>query len=237
MNLKEHYNKLYQDSIQEIQSDSYQVDKLIDSDNDKRFGITLLLRPDNSVMVNIQQFLSEIRVIEPNQFFYRDSDLHVTVMSIISCYDGFNLNQIRIEDYVETIKKSIMGIDCFKIEFRGLTASPSCLMIQGFLENNALNQIRDNLRVNFNDTGLQQSMDKRYAIQTAHSTILRLKHQLSNKELFLKKVNEFRDIHFGTFEVDKLELVFNDWYQRKEYVKTLYQFKLKYKRSLTRGHI
>ena len=237
MNLKEHYNKLYQDSIQEIQSDSYQVDKLIDSDNDKRFGITLLLRPDNSVMVNIQQFLSEIRVIEPNQFFYRDSDLHVTVMSIISCYDGFNLNQIRIEDYVETIKKSIMGIDCFKIEFRGLTASPSCLMIQGFLENNALNQIRDNLRVNFNDTGLQQSMDKRYAIQTAHSTILRLKHQLSNKELFLKKVNEFRDIHFGTFEVDKLELVFNDWYQRKEYVKTLYQFKLTYKRILTRGHI
>ena len=127
MNLKEHYNKLYQDSIQEIQSDSYQVDKLIDSDNDKRFGITLLLRPDNSVMVNIQQFLSEIRVIEPNQFFYRDSDLHVTVMSIISCYDGFNLNQIRIEDYVETIKKSIMGIDCFKIEFRGLTASPIIL--------------------------------------------------------------------------------------------------------------
>ncbi|MDA3816702.1 MAG: mutarotase [Prolixibacteraceae bacterium] len=227
MDLKEHYNKLYQASIQKIQSDSYEVDKLIDSNNDKRFGITLLLRPDNSVKVNIQKFLSEIKVIEPNQYFYRDSDLHVTVMSIISCYDGFNLNQIRFEDYVETIKKSVMGISCFKIEFRGLTASPSCLMIQGFLENNTLNQIRDNLRVDFKDTGLEQTMDKRYAIQTAHSTIFRLKEKFENKEKFLDIMEEYRDYNFGKFKVDSLELVFNDWYQRKEYVKTLHKFRLK----------
>lgn len=227
MNLKEHYDKLYQDSIQKIQSDSYQVDKLIDSDSDKRFGITLLLRPDNSVKANIQKFLSEIRSIEPNQYFYRDSDLHVTVMSIISCYDGFNLSQIRIEDYVETIKKSIRNISCFNIEFRGLTASPSCLMVQGFLENNTLNQIRDNLRVDFKDTGLEQSMDKRYAIQTAHSTIFRLKEKIDNKESFLDIVEKYRDYYFGTFVVDSLELVFNDWYQRKEYVKKLYLFELK----------
>ncbi|HNX54390.1 MAG TPA: mutarotase [Prolixibacteraceae bacterium] len=227
MNLKEHYTKLYQDSIQKIQSDSYHVDKLIESDSDKRFGITLLLRPDNSVKANIQKFLSEIRSIEPNQYYYRDSDLHVTVMSIISCYDGFNLSQIRIEDYVDTIKKSIRRVSCFNIEFRGLTASPSCLMVQGFLENNTLNQIRDNLRVDFKDTGLEQSMDKRYAIQTAHSTIFRLKEKVENKEAFLDIVEKYRDYYFGTFIVDSLELVFNDWYQRKEYVKKLYLFELK----------
>ena len=226
MDLKEHYNKLYQDSIKKIKSDSYQVDKLIDSDNDKRFGITLLLRPDNSVKVNIQKFLSEIKVIEPHQYFYRDSDLHVTVMSIISCYDGFNLSQIRIKDYVETIKKSIMGVSCFNIEFKGLTASPSCLMVQGFPENNSLTQIRDSLRVDFKETGLEQSMDKRYAIQTAHSTIFRLKEDIENKESFLDTLEKYRDYYFGTSAVDSLELVFNDWYHRKEYVKELYRFEL-----------
>ena len=226
MDLKEHYNKLYQDSIKKIKSDSYQVDKLIDSDNDKRFGITLLLRPDNSVKVNIQKFLSEIKVIEPHQYFYRDSDLHVTVMSIISCYDGFNLSQIRIKDYVETIKKSIMGVSCFNIEFKGLTASPSCLMVQGFPENNSLTQIRDSLRVDFKETGLEQSMDKRYAIQTAHSTIFRLKEDIENKESFLDTLEKYRDYYFGAFTVNSLELVFNDWYHRKEYVKELYRFEL-----------
>ena len=227
MNITEHYNNLYQDSIQKIQSDSYQVDNLIDSDNDNRFGITLLLRPDNSVKTNIQKFLSDIRTIEPNQYFYPDSDLHVTVMSIISCYDGFNLNQIKIDDYVDTIKKSISGFSSFNIKFKGLTASSSCLMIRGFLENDSLNQVRDNLRVDFRDTDLEQSIDKRYAIQTAHSTIFRLRYQLSNKVNFLEKVNEYRDFYFGTFKVDTLELVFNDWYQRNEYVKTLYKFRLK----------
>lgn len=101
MNLKEHHNKLYQDSIQKTQLDSDQVDLLIDSDNDKRFGITLVLRSDNPVKVNIQRFLSARRAVESNQYFYPDSDLHVRVMSIISCYDGFNLSQIRFDDYVE----------------------------------------------------------------------------------------------------------------------------------------
>lgn len=227
MKLKEHYNKLYQNSIHEIQSDSYQVDKLIDSDNDKRYGITLLLRPDSSTKANIQKFLSEIKSIEPNQYFYPNSDLHVTIMSIISCYDGFNLGQITVKKYIDTIKKSIKGISCFNIEFRGLTASPSCLMVQGFLEDDTLNQIRNNLRVNFKNTDLEQSMDKRYTIQTAHSTIFRLKEKFDNKEKFLEIVKRYRDYYFGTFKVDALELVFNDWYQRKKYVNKLYRFELK----------
>lgn len=226
MNLKEHYNTLYQESIQKIQSDVYEVDKLIDSDSDKRFGITLLLRPDNSVRSTIQKFLSEVSLIEPKQYFYPDSDLHVTVMSIISCYDGFNLKQITIKDYVDTIKESLMSMNSFKINFRGLTASPSCLMVQGFLEDDTLNQIRDKLRISFKNSDLEQSMDKRYAIQTAHSTIFRLKKKFKNKESFLEIVDEYRDYDFGTFNVNSLELVYNDWYQRKEFVKKIHLFEL-----------
>lgn len=227
MNIKEHYNKLYQDSLKKIQSDSYEIDKLIDSKNDKRYGITLLLRPDKLVRTNIQKFLSKIKKVEPKQYFYRDSDIHLTVMSIISCYNGFDLNQIRVDDYVSVIKKSINEISSFNIEFKGLTLSPSCLMIQGFLESDTLNQIRDNLRTNFKSIELEQSIDKRYAIQTAHSTIFRLKEKLQNKESFLNIVEEYRDYNFGTYKVHSLELVFNDWYQRKEYVKTLCEFRLK----------
>ena len=206
--------------------DCYQPDQLIDSNEDKRLGITLLLRPNSSVNKNIQKALSEIRSVEPDQYYYPDTDLHVTVMSIISCYDGFNLNQIRIDDYVDTIKKSLNGLRRFKIEFKGITASPSCLMVQGFLKDNTLNLIRDNLRGNFKNTNLVQSLDKRYTIHTAHSTIVRLKQALTNKEEFLNKVNEFRDFYFGSFEVNTLELVYNDWYHRKDRVKALYQFRL-----------
>ena len=227
MKLKEHYTQLYKESILKIQSDNYQIDELIDSTADKRFGITLVLRPDNKVKKEIQKLLTKLKITEPNQYFYRDSDLHVTVMSIISCYDGFSLDQINIEDYVTIIQNSINGLNRFDIEFKGLTASPSCLMIQGFLKDNTLNQLRNNLRENFKNSGLEQSMDKRYTIQTAHSTIFRLKEKLTNKEAFLNDIEEYRDYDFGTFSVESLDFVFNDWYQREEYVKTIFCFELK----------
>lgn len=226
MNLVEHYNNLYNDSIQKIEADLYTVDKLIDASNDNRRGISLLIRPEEFVKNEIQLFLEKLKLIEPTQYYYRYSDIHITVMSIISCYSSFNLKQINIDDYIDVIRRSIENLNSFEIEFRGITASPSCVMIQGFLSDNTLNSIRDNLRCNFDKTSLEQSLDKRYSIHTAHSTIVRLRNRLANKSEFIKTLNDYRNYYFGTFTVSSLELVFNDWYQRIENVKTLYQFNL-----------
>lgn len=227
MSLIEHYDRLYTNSLQKIRSNDYQIDEQIEAPSDNRYGITLLIRPDNSVKKEIQKYLNKLKVIEPRQYFYPNSDIHVTVMSIISCYNGFQLSEISVEEYREVIQKSINGLSRFNIEFKGLTASPSCLMVQGFSTDDTLNQIRNNLRLNILDSGLKQSIDQRYAIQTAHSTILRLKEKFKNKEGFIKNIEENRDYVFGTFTVNTIELVFNDWYQRKENVKTLHRFELK----------
>lgn len=226
MNLVDHYNKLYKESIQKIKSGEYQFDTLIDSPSDNRFGVTLLLRPDEQTKRKITAFLNEVNSIEPNQYHYPESDMHVTVMSIISCYSGFQLSSISIEEYIKIIQKSIDGVGSFQIKFAGLTASPSCILVQGFPEDDTLRRIRDNLRANFKSSDLEQTIDKRYTIQTAHSTILRLREQLIDKEGFLDIVEASRANYFGTSNVEELEFVFTDWYQRKEKVKTLHKFRL-----------
>ncbi|MBD0403277.1 2'-5' RNA ligase family protein [Flammeovirga sp. EKP202] len=222
----EYYNKLYHDSVAKIQSDNYELDKLIDSNDDRRFGISLILRPDESIKERIQNFLSKLKSVEPNQYYYPNSDIHVTVMSIISCYDGFRLDQISIDDYIEAVMKSLNNSESFDISFKGITASPSCVLVQGFMENNNLNLIRNRLRSVFKSTQLEQSMDVRYALRTAHSTVVRLKENLEQKQKFLDVLKDFRDINFGTMRVGTLDLVYNDWYQRVDKVKTLYQFPL-----------
>ena len=226
MNLEKQYNNLYQESISKIRNDQYQTDELIDSTDDNRFGITLLIRPDKKVKSEIQKFLNQVRLIEPEQYYYPSSDIHITVMSIISCYDGFELPQISINDYVKVIQESINEFSAFDIEFRGLTASPSCIMVKGFFKEDTLNQIRENLRVNFGKSDLQQSIDKRYSIKTAHSTVIRLRKELTNKEDFLRTIEDNKDRYFGTFKVDNLELVYNDWYQRNKFVEQLHNFKI-----------
>lgn len=227
MNLKEHYNRLYINSLEKIKNDQYSIDQLIDSSSDNRFGITLLIRPSLEVKNKIQGFLNELKKSNPNQYYYPNSDIHITVLSVISCYEGLDLRTISVHEYNKIIQKSIEDIENFEIHFQGITASNSAIMIQGFPSNNALDQIRKNLRVNFGNSHLQKSIDKRYIIQTAHSTVVRFSDKILDKESLFETLEKYRAFDFGKFNVEKIELVFNDWYQRNHLVQKLSSFELK----------
>jgi 2'-5' RNA ligase len=226
MNLQEHYETLYHESIAKIKAGGIQTDSLIDSADDNRYGITLRIRPDTTLIKSINNFLEQLRQIEPEQYYYRESDIHVTVMSIISCYNGFGLQRISIPDYISGIEQSIPVARNITIRFNGITASPSCIMIRGYPEDDTLNTIRNSLRTHFKNSELEQSIDKRYAIQTAHSTIVRFRKPLTKMNEFLKILEVYHDHEFGTLQTNTLELVHNDWYHRTERVEQLCKFKL-----------
>ena len=173
MNLTEHYNQLYKKSSKAILTEQYKLDPQINNPSDSRFGLTLLIRPSETIKANIQLFLEEIKAIEPNQYYYPDSDIHITIMGIISCYEGFTLDQINIPEYIDLIEQSLVELDQIEIEFRGLTASPSAIMIQGFPTDESLNIFRNKLRESFKNSALEQSIDSRYTIAAAHSTVMR----------------------------------------------------------------
>jgi len=227
MDLNIHYNSLYQESIEKIIDDTYLIDNQIDSSLDNRFGITLLIRPSIQIKRSIHCFLEELRAIDSGQYYYPNSDIHITVMSIISCYSGFDLAAVLVPDYVEIIEKSLMGVNNFEINFKGITVSPSAIMITGFVNNNFLDDLRNNLRNNFKNSGLEESIDKRYSISTAHTTVVRFRKKIKNKEKLIETLEKYRDFNFGKFTVEKYNLVFNDWYQREQFVQELHQFKVK----------
>lgn len=216
MDLSEHYNNLYIESSKAILEGNYKPDTQINNTSDSRFGITLLIRPNEIVKANIRLFLEDLKAIEPNQYYYPDSDIHITVMSIISSYENFSLDQITIRDYIDVIQQSLVHLDKIKIEFRGVTASASAIMIQGFPTDDSLDNFRDKLRENFKKSTLEQSIDSRYSIATAHSTVMRFQEKPENPEQLIQAVAKFRDHDFGVFQVKNLELVYNDWYQRQK---------------------
>ena len=227
MDLNRHYSNLYEESIEKILCDTYHIDDQIDSSLDNRFGITLLIRPTIQIKNNIQYFLDELRAIDSEQYYYPNSDIHITVMSIISCYSGFDLATVSVPDYVEIVEKSLVEINNIEINFKGITVSPSAIMIQGFVSNNFLDDLRNNLRKNFKNSGLEESIDKRYSISTAHSTVVRFRKKIKNKEKLMEILEKYRDFNFGKFTVEKYDLVFNDWYQREQFVQQLHEFKVK----------
>ncbi len=87
--------------------------------------------------------------LEPQQYYYPASDLHLTVLSLISCYSGFALSQIDTAAYVDLVKEVIADTGPFRLDFQGITASPSCVLVQGFFDNQQFNQLRAKLRSAF----------------------------------------------------------------------------------------
>lgn len=214
--LQQHYQALWQQSLLRFEQHQFETDPQLKSTDDSRYGITLLARPSEQVKQQIQHHLADLIQLEPAQYYYPASDLHLTVLSLISCYAGFALSQIDTASYVELVKVVIKNTGPLRLHFQGITASPSCVLVQGFFDDQELNQLREKLRLAFQQSPLQHSIDQRYAIQTAHMTVLRFTQPPAEPELFLQKIKALTSVDFGSCLIEELELVGNDWYQRQQ---------------------
>lgn len=180
-----------------------------------RRGLTLRARLNPEVISHVVAFTDDLQTFAPDQYFTPASDLHLTILAIIGCHEGFSLNPALEEYYIEIISKCIQGISTPRIKFSGVTASPSCILLQGHPENNHLAELRNRLREQFKTSSLPHSMDKRYPIKTAHTTIMRFEHPQHSLRDLTRFLSENRDRDFGIQDVGEIELVCNDWYHRK----------------------
>ena len=220
-NLKSLYSKMWIDSIDRFKNNNCDTDLLVNDSKDMRRGITVLSYFNDSVGAKVSNFLEELKIIEPEQYYYPKNELHLTVLSIVSCISGFKLSNIDVEEYSSIFKDSVKEIGGFKVKYKGITVSPSCILIQGFPDNEQLSHLRNFLRTHFNKAKLQSTIDSRYKISTAHTTAVRCTAPFKHCEAIMKVLSTYRDYDFGTLEVNSLELVFNNWYQNLSITKSL----------------
>ncbi|AGH80880.1 hypothetical protein PCNPT3_04690 [Psychromonas sp. CNPT3] len=221
------YSKMWTDSIDKFNTNTCVVDPLIHYPADLRRGITILSYFDQSVGVNISNFLAELKTIEPHQYYYPQNELHLTILSIISCITGFKLSDIEVEAYCDVFKETLKNMGGFKVQYKGITTSSSCILIQGFPDIKQLKHLRDSLRINFKKAKLQSTIDSRYKIITAHSTVMRCLTPFENSHNLVNILHKYKNHDFGTLDVNSLELVFNNWYQNLGITKHLSRVELK----------
>lgn len=224
---KQIYDSLFDQSIDEIRSGNIQTDQnLKNPANDNRRGISLIIKPDQRLISKIESLQNQLKSVEPFQYYQPKSDLHITLLSLISGYDGFDLKEIDIDEYIKLVQVTINQISNIKLHFQGITATREAVMVQGFPRDGTINSIRQELRRAFMVSGLKSSIDKRYTLKTAHITAVRFMNPLQNPQIFADALEKLREIELGEFEADKLFLVFNDWYQKQEKVEILKEFEL-----------
>lgn len=210
---REKYNELWQNALAGFTENRFDVDAHLNGkDKDTRRGLTVLGRLDDQLKARICDFLNEGRAIEPELYYYGRNSFHVTILSIITCRTGFDVATINTTPYLDLIKEAAANAGPIKILFKGITASPACVMLQGFPLNDNLAALRDQLRSLFKASGLEHSIDHRYAIETAHSTVIRFGQAPRNMEQFIRYLQTYRDYEFGVTEIPCIDFVCNDWY-------------------------
>ncbi|TDM51377.1 hypothetical protein [Aliivibrio fischeri] len=222
--LKTIYDEMWDSSYPKIESGQCDIDTLISDPNDTRRGVTALAylqNNNNEVSRKITDFLCELRKVEPEQYYYPEEELHLTILSIISCISGFQLDNINDFSYVEIFKQCIQGPESIDIKFKGVTTSTSCVVIQGFPIGEGLNELRNKFRNRYKESSLHTTIDSRYRLSTAHVTAVRFTSQLINQQKVTDVLNRYRYFDFGTISFTEFELVFNNWYQNLSETKRL----------------
>jgi len=171
-------------------------------------------------------FLRELGHLEPDQYYYGLSEFHSTVLSLFTATVNYEPFCAQAEHYISAVDSALRKAGPISIEFTGVTASAGTVMIQGFLVNEALNDLRDSLRKELQARGLADGLDRRYRLETAHMTVARFRAPFRDSERFAGALERARGRRFGTMTIASLTLVKNDWYMTHQAVEPVKSYRL-----------
>ena len=210
--LSQHYDKILSDNKDRILSGGTGDGLLVDAGEDRRMALAILIRISPDIKKKIQDCIAELRVIEPDLYFYPEHDLHITVMDVLRGEEGRRIPE-NIAQYIHCIEECCRDISPFTIIFDGLTASDNAIMVRGFYDVELL-RFREHLRNAFAETGLK--LEERYKTISSHITITRLPKRYHDPEALMDYVTKPR--FFGSMAVDSMEVTFHNWYDTKKSV-------------------
>lgn len=179
---------------------------------DDRMGLSLVFRPAAPVAARIAAHTALLCRTEPELYCYPAQDLHVTVLDILKGEPGRPLPP-EIDRYIGCIGECCRQARPFAVEFDGMTASDSVVMVRGFYTG-GLAQVRALVRRDLARQALP--LEERYETVSAHVSAARFPCRLRAPAALLHFVAQ--PVYFGQTEVDTLELVFHNWYDSQKSV-------------------
>lgn len=220
------YTELWEKTIPLFEQGNYEIDPLVDDPVDMRRGLTLRARLTGPVVSTIHEYAEELKALLPNQYFTPDSDLHLTLLTVMSCSRNFNHNPEMDDTYSALIAECVRDLPPLRITFRGITVSPSCLLVRGYPEDDRLQMLRNQLREQFKASSLPSTVDFRYPLKTAHVTIMRFIRAKNDLSRFIRFIKESQHHPFGTQTIDAVEFVANDWCHKNSNTRLIRSFRL-----------
>lgn len=210
MELEHFYNKIDCRGRAAIREHHEQLDEyLANSGRDMRQGLTLVATIPAHVRRNIMFCLQKLAAIEPNQYFYPSSDLHITIIDIIAASPAFELTSLEKEKYKTVVGEVVSQVRPIHWRLAGIITSPGALLVKGYYSGE-LETLRNLIREKLPQNDLL--LKERYKTISGHVTIGRYTSHIKQSERFLGSLTDLKTVNFGQFTTGSLDLVVHDWY-------------------------
>ena len=192
---------------------------------DDRMALTLVLRPSPEAAEAALRALKPLRRLEPRQYFYPASDLHITVLDLIPGQPGLPCpSPPLIQRYRDLLTPVLADTASFPVFLRGLTASENAVLVKGYYHFGTLDGLRARLREALAQGGLPAR--ERYGTRSCHLTAMRLAAPVSDPSAFLNALRQLEDHPLGVFPVCQAELVYHDWYDARKQILASFPLRL-----------
>jgi 2'-5' RNA ligase len=204
---------MWQEGWSALQAGQLACDALaFNKGQDRRRGLSLVARLSPGVVQRIGLLLETLRAIEPEQYYYPASDIHVTVLSLLTAAEHNQEQLAQAGAFIPAVEAALSGVRAFRLETVGVTLTATAVLAQGFPEADALQPIRERIRAGLRAQGLGGGLDRRYHQRAAHHTIMRFAAPLQSAERFEQAMTAYREYPFGSSTIAGIDLAIHDWY-------------------------
>ena len=205
----------------ELVLDQQLINELLHPGSDQRSGVNIVARPSISVLDQISALQNQLRVIEPKQYYYPGSDLHLTVLEICSGTESAHADRVLNE--VLAVAPAILSQLPSPILRQASARVDGHAGVVVFQDSGTLSDLRQCLSSRLAARGV--SVSPRYASASAHITFMRFINQLAGR---WEQLVNFSNLH-GSWQPDELWVTSGaTWYGMKSRIKEIGPFKLYY---------
>jgi 2'-5' RNA ligase len=224
--LRAHYDAMWDRAWPDVSRGDVECDSHLADGLDPRRGLTLIARPDAALADRFEAVQDALLGADPQQYRQPLPDLHMTVLSLFTVTDDYAPHLARRADYAAAARTALEDLPAFDIDFEGITISRGAVLVKGFPRDGTLERLRARLRDALRTRGLAGTLDQRYRLVTAHSTVLRFIAPPGDPARLAEALAALRDMPLGTMRVHSLQLVINDWYMSSAAVEPVATFTL-----------
>jgi hypothetical protein len=215
--IAETYNAWYSNNREKLVNDEFnpvdiQILQSPELDNLKSVNIISYL--SESVNDSIDNFVNKyLGDIVSESFLIPRQSRHITILDIIPHNLEYSIEELeniayKVSSKLET-NKSIFDKDV-EIILQGIFASPDGITLQGYVQNDNLTQIRNELRELLAEDLMEKS---KYVTQTAHIALIKFTKKLDGKSL-VTLVDKLRETPITRFIIDNYSLSISTRYDK-----------------------